>query len=216
MRERTIGDEAAPLRRALADWAAKHRAALRGLDDDRFEDFFDQLSDRAADIWEPLLGIADLAGDEVLAQARQAAVALCGRNQGQEESVGVRLLGDIRSVFPEHATDNKLPSMTLVDALAEKEESPWAEWRAGSPLTQAQLARLLAPHGIRPRTIRLPNGQTPKGYHLDQFADAFARYLPALEDSAATTPQPAANRGSSRGGSLMEALGWRRRTTRIP
>jgi Protein of unknown function (DUF3631) len=39
------------------------------------------------------------------------------------------------------------------------------------------LARLLAPFGIVPGTIR--NGdRTPKGYLLARFEDDFARYLP--------------------------------------
>ena len=56
------------------------------------------------------------------------------------------------------------------------EGRPWAEWKAGKPLSANGLARLLAPFGIAPATIRTATG-TPKGYQLTQFEDAFARYL---------------------------------------
>lgn len=61
------------------------------------------------------------------------------------------------------------------------EERPWAEWKASKgasakPLTPTQLARLLKPFGIAPRgTIRI-GAKTAKGYHRDQFAEAWRRY----------------------------------------
>ncbi len=61
------------------------------------------------------------------------------------------------------------------------EGRPWAEWKAGKPITANGLARVLAPFGIKPATIRTSEG-TPKGYQLGQFEDAFVRYLPG-EDS---------------------------------
>jgi hypothetical protein len=54
-----------------------------------------------------------------------------------------------------------------------------------------QLARLLKALKIAPGTIRMDDGQTPKGYHRRAFDDAWARYLsrdPPVQ--TATTPQP--------------------------
>ena len=65
-------------------------------------------------------------------------------------------------------------------ALIAIEGRPWAEWKAGKPITANGLARLLAPFAIAPGTIRTGTG-TPKGYQLAQFEDAFARYLPGEE-----------------------------------
>jgi hypothetical protein len=65
-------------------------------------------------------------------------------------------------------------------ALVAIEGRPWAEWKAGKPLSANGLARLLAPFGIAPATIRTAAG-TPKGYQFAQFEDAFARYLPGDE-----------------------------------
>ena len=86
------------------------------------------------------------------------------------------LLIDIRVIFAERGLD-RLSSAELVMALIAIEGRPWAEWKAGKPITANGLARLLAPFGIAPATIRTAAG-TPKGYQLAQFDDAFARYLP--------------------------------------
>ena len=40
-----------------------------------------------------------------------------------------------------------------------------------------QLAKQLAPYGIKSKTVRVDKYGTPKGYELSQFDDAFARYL---------------------------------------
>jgi len=44
-------------------------------------------------------------------------------------------------------------------------------------LTTRKLASELKPFGIAPRVFREGN-RTPRGYALDQFEDAFAKYLP--------------------------------------
>jgi len=58
----------------------------------------DELSDRQADICEPLLAIAELAGDEWLERARGALVKLCCQTE-EDDSLGVNLLSAIRSAF---------------------------------------------------------------------------------------------------------------------
>ena len=58
LRHRVVEPQAAPLRDALEAWA---KEATEGLGD-AFPHLPDELSDRAADGWEPLFAIADLAG----------------------------------------------------------------------------------------------------------------------------------------------------------
>jgi len=96
-----------------------------------------------------------------------------------DQSARVTLLADIRAIFAERHAD-RLPSAELVAALIAIEGRAWAEWRGGKAITANGLARLLAPFGIKPGTIRI-GGETPKGYQLSQFEDAFARYLPGGE-----------------------------------
>jgi hypothetical protein len=45
---------------------------------------------------------------------------------------------------------------------------------------------MLKPYGIKPHTIRLPDGSTPKGYLLEDFADTWNRYIPTAATSATT------------------------------
>ena len=133
-RERTIAAEAAPLRERLEQWAEENDDRLARLDLAPL----DELGDRAADIWEPLLGIADWLARSGSPGAR-GGVEL-GRDAVDDESLGVQLLGDIRAVFDEQGTD-RLASATLAEALAEIEESPWGEWH-GKPITAHGVARL--------------------------------------------------------------------------
>ena len=62
------------------------------------------------------------------------------------------------------------------------ETAPWATWNKGKPISQRQVAGLLKPYGIKPKTIKLktvpstPEGTTAKGYLLEWFVDAFSRF----------------------------------------
>jgi hypothetical protein len=166
------GESFMTLRRKAARWAADNIEALKAARPLVPEG----LNDRAADNWEPLLAIADLAGGDWPSQARAAALKLSGDAEGDTRSTREQLLADVRTVFVERSAD-RLPSAALVDALIRIEGHPWAEYgKAGKPLTQNQLARLLKPFAIVPEVIRVGT-ETPRGYRLDQFTEAFERYL---------------------------------------
>lgn len=64
-------------------------------------------------------------------------------------------------------------------------------------MSPRQLSIRLGEFGIVPGTIRLTNGTTPKGYYLEKFRDAFARYLSATAVQSATPPQPSSSAASS-------------------
>ena len=92
------------------------------------------------------------------------------------QSIGVRLLADPRDLCG--TASGPAASAELVAALVAIEGRPWAEWgKAGKPITANGLARLLAPFGIVPDTIRTGD-RTPKGCQLARFEDALERYLP--------------------------------------
>ena len=92
---------------------------------------------------------------------------------------GAMLLADIREIFDEMG-DTHVPSAELVGRLSEMEERPWPEWRQGKPMTAPQLARALAPFGVRPANIRR-GMEVVKGYRREHFEEAWTRYLPAKE-----------------------------------
>jgi len=52
-----------------------------------------------------------------------------------------------------------------------------ATYNRGKPITPRQVATLLKGYGIQSKTIRMTFNQTPKGYVVSQFQDAFKRYL---------------------------------------
>jgi hypothetical protein len=135
-----------------------------------------QLSDRMKDVWEPLFAIAELAGPTWAEQARHAAVKLATNREVEDDAIAVQLLADIRSVL---AVRDRITTRDLIAELAALYESPWATYRRDDkPITAAILGALLRPFEIRSRSIRLPDGTTPKGYLREQFEDAFLRYLP--------------------------------------
>ena len=137
-----------------------------------------ELPDRAADIAEPLLAIAETCGHGVAASARIALLELCGRHR-EDDSLGVRLLLDVRILFDE-CREDRIASATLAARLAAIEESPWGP-RFGRDFDARALAKLLKPFAIRPRGIRLADDSTPRGYHREDFADAWARFTPSSE-----------------------------------
>jgi hypothetical protein len=177
----------ADLARKLARWAAD---TGRSLSTDPA--IPEAMGDREGDISVPLLAIADRAGRAWADRGRRALLALF-RAQAAEDGnseAGTLLLGDIRVIFTEKG-EERLPSVAIVAALAEMESRPWPEWKAGKPITVRQLARVLAPFGVRPGTYRPPGGAAVKGYFRDDFAEAWNRYLSA--NSSPTAPKGAAD-----------------------
>lgn len=180
------GGELREIGRKAARWVADHLAALR----DAQPKPPTQIHDRAADAWSPLFAIADLAGGVWPERARRAAVELTGNGDDQGSTL-VALLADIQAAFSARASD-RLSSEDLATDLGGLEHRPWAEDRAGRPITKARLARMLAPLHISPGTVRLADGRTAKGYYRSVFDDAFARYLPP-ENVTPSQPQDSAD-----------------------
>ena len=160
------------LRRKCARWAADHHDSMRDADPDMPPGFYN----RRADNWRALFAIADAAGGDWSARAREAARVLAG-TANADDSVRVELLRDIRAAFGELDCD-RLSSAQLIDSLTRDPESRWTEFDHGKKITQRQLARLLRSFNIVSASMRLPDGSTPKGYKREAFEDAFTRYLP--------------------------------------
>ena len=139
-----------------------------------------ELNDRAADIWEPLLAIAELAGGDWPQLARQAAIGLS--EAGQERSAIGSLLLDILILFKAANTD-RLFTRAMVAGLNSLGERFWAESRSGKPITDLWLAKQLRPYEIHPRSLRIGDAAS-RGYLEADFADAFKRYVPRSEIEA--------------------------------
>jgi putative DNA primase/helicase len=163
-------DDLDQLARMIRRWVTDNAQQIQSAE----PDMPDGLANRAADNWRSLLAIADVAGGEWPARARNAARS--GRAGDDDQSVRALLLSDIRCIFEDRSSD-RIGSAELIAALVAIEGRPWVEWRSGKPISPHGLARQLAPFGIVPATIRLEAG-TAKGYQCAHFEDAFARYLP--------------------------------------
>jgi Protein of unknown function (DUF3631) len=135
----------------------------------------DALGDRAQDNWEPLLAIANCAGENWVQRATTAALELSGIAEASQ-SPGNELLADIQRVFETKKVE-RISMADLVAALIEDDEAPWLTWNRGKPLSTRQLGRMLSAYGIQSKTVRVGYGNPPKGYELSYFEDAFARYL---------------------------------------
>jgi hypothetical protein len=170
-RLRKVRPEAEQLRADAGAWAQAHIPILT----DSEPDLPEELDDRAQDIVEPLLAIADVVGGEWPERARRVVIALAGTTAREDsESLGVRLLRDIRSVFDKEDVD-RLSTSTILEKLHRADEAPWGSLR-GEPLDARGLAQLLKPYGIQPEQLRIGEDKV-RGYRRGAFKDAWERYL---------------------------------------
>jgi hypothetical protein len=182
MRRRAPGESVAPYRvrrdgpplkalsGRLTDWLAGHLNELEAAEPTM------PLEDRAADTWEPLVAVADLAGGDWPARVRHAAVVLTAEaDEAGAESDRIRLLADCRTAF---ADLDAIPTGTLLDRLKADPEAPWSSY-GSTGLTPVKLSELLREYDIRSRNVRFgpPVGQA-KGYTRADFTDAWSRYTP--------------------------------------
>ncbi|AUX78119.1 DUF3631 domain-containing protein [Sinorhizobium fredii] len=159
------------LRRKAARWAEDHMTLLEEAD----PKVPDALSDRARDNWTPLLAIAEIAGGDWPDRAAISARQLSSRDDDEGEAE--MLLQDLRAIFARKKADS-LWTDTIVEALVEIEDRPWAEFRRGQPITAHALSRLLKPFNVFPRKIRLDGAQVKRsGYERERLEPVWRRYI---------------------------------------
>jgi hypothetical protein len=175
-REREGRAQAAPIADQLVAWAPGAVDSLRAMR----PAFPDGLRDRAEDVLEPLLAIADLAGEPWPTRARAAAVTLLGNRPVQHDSMAVQLLADIRVAFANAGMPELLASKDLRASLIALEDRPWAAWgRHEKPISGVAVANLLGSFHIAPTDPVRIQGKPERAYRRQDFDDAWARYLPA-------------------------------------
>ncbi|CAN5523454.1 DUF3631 domain-containing protein [soil metagenome] len=170
-RPRINGPDAAKLHDRLTDWSNDVRAVAS----DTWPDIPSGVEDRAADVWEALLAVADLAGGHWPATARATAVTLVTASMGRAPSIGVMLLRDLRTVFSSQASE-RLSTESILTELKGMEEAPWGVIRRGEPLDARGLAQRLKRYDICPELQRV-DGTVSRGYTRAQLSDAWGRYL---------------------------------------
>jgi hypothetical protein len=165
-RRREIEPEAQALSASLSAWSEDHLNALAVLR----PDIPAELGDRAADCWEPLVAIADLAGGDWSERARHTALRLSATPNETTLSPGIRLLDAIQTVLAAKR-QSQIGSAELARAINDSEV-----WPTRDPIDTRELAARLRPFDVQPRLLRHGN-EVFRGYRCEEFADAFVRYL---------------------------------------
>jgi hypothetical protein len=146
--------------------------------------------DRSAELWEPLIAIADKAGAAWAEAARKACIAMCAASQDNRASLGVRLLSDLKIIFTGAGDPEALHTEVILHWLwagpdhGLEDDAPWNELH-GKPLGVRGLASLLKPYGIKSVKVSV-DGRKLQGYRREALWDAWQRYLP----SETAEPEP--------------------------
>jgi len=180
-RHRIHAPEGHTIRNRLAEWAREY-------DLEAWPRMPPGVEDRDADLWEPLLAVADAAGGEWPSLARSACVELVAASRQSTPSLGIRLLADLQTVFGDK---DHMSTEDIIHALCALDEAPWAEL-SGKPINARRLAGLIARYGIKSTKIRLGE-VTRQGYRREDLWDAWQRYLQSSEEpeQPELTEQPA-------------------------
>ncbi len=118
------------------------------------------VEDRPADVWEPLLAIADAAGGAWPTRARAACAELVKVAASGEASLGVRLLGDLRTIFgdvdalhTETILDDRTSLMRRRGPTSGESRSTRVDWPGSSPATRSRRRRSRSTAGRSRATV---------------------------------------------------------------
>jgi hypothetical protein len=161
--------ESAELRRRCAEFVEQHRNEIAKAEPAIPEG----LNDRAADIWEPLLVLADLAGGDWPERGRQAALALSGGEQ--TNNLISTLLLDCLLIFVQGKAE-RMFTRELVQKLNAFPPRPWRELSKGKPIDDIWLAKQLRPFAVRPQIFRIGE-DLARGYAHQDFVEPTRRYV---------------------------------------
>ncbi len=189
MRKRAPNEKVEPYRQrihekqghVLRDQLAKWADTVRDRVANAWPEMPEGITDRPADVWEPLLAVADAAGGTWPTRARAACLELVhAAHDNDEASLGVRLLTDLRDkVF---CGADRMPTAAILECLLRMDDAPWGDLD-DKPINSRTLAKMLGQYvtlankPIKPRGIRTASG-FPKGYYAEDLTDAWTRYCP--------------------------------------
>jgi hypothetical protein len=165
-RDRLHRPEGQKLQTLIASWAATVETL-------EYPQLPEGVEDRDADVWEPLLMVADLAGGDWPQRAREACLKFIAEKPESSVSLGVRLLTDLKTIWPGNAAT--MSTTEILRGLCELDEAPWADLY-GEGLKPRKLAQLLGDYDIKSRDVRSTFG-VHKGYRREDLWDTWARYV---------------------------------------
>lgn len=183
MKRRRQGQTVEPYRRrvnapeaeALTERISTFAEAVRSDVSAAWPELPEGIEDRDADIWEPILAIADAAGGHWPTTARTAAVVMVAKAKEKPATLGIKLLSDIRDVIGDR---DRISTNELLEGLHAIETAPWSNIK-GEPIDSRFLAKVLSKYDIPTNNTFKIGAHSVKGYQLRHLYDAFERYLPA-------------------------------------
>lgn len=182
-RERVNGAELGRTHDRLAAWARSARKRIG----DPWPTMPDSITDRDADVWEPLLAVAEAAGGHWPETARAAAVAMVTDSRDRPATLGIRLLADVRRIIGDR---KRISATDLLGELIAIDDAPWGDLGGRGAIDGRYLGKTFSAYGIPlAHTLRFdPSaGGTRRGWDTRDFADAWSRYLPPTPASSVRT-----------------------------
>lgn len=174
-----------PAARALSERLALFLESVRLHLANAWPELPEGIEDRDADIWEPIIAVADAAGGHWPTTSRNAATVMVATSKKKPTTLGIRLLADIRTVLGDR---DRISTSDLLGELHELDTAPWGNIK-GEPIDARFLARTLSKYEIETNNTLKVDGRPVKGYLRTHFADSWDRYL------AATPMEDQSNRG---------------------
>ena len=142
----------------------------------------DLLENRAGDNWQPLMAIANAAGDDWVIEAAKAAQQMSKKDVQDSKSIGRYLLESLDKIITERRKEKReaaqgelgmpaqearlfLPTSDLLEKLNKDEEAPWRESEEGrkAELSPHRLAALLKKYDLRSDEPQIA-GERARGY----------------------------------------------------
>lgn len=143
------------------------------------------VEDRAAELWEPLIAVADAAGGHWGETVRAACTELLKVAEERDVSLGVRLLIDLRTVFGEAEA---MTTTAVLEELQRLDEAPWGDLY-GKPLQARNLARMLKQYEVKSTKVKV-DGRALQGYRREDLWEAWERYAPSFTPAQTEPPEP--------------------------
>lgn len=142
--------------------------------------YLEGLNDRAKDIWQPILAIAEYAGSDWLEMAKHAALEISGKEVDVQSKESVMLAAISKAVSLKKV--KRITVHELMDLIADDSEVEWSPYSKTRDLKSREMTKILRKFGVHSKTIRVGaagSEGTAKGYSVDQFGDVFSRYVDA-------------------------------------
>ena len=157
-RSRSHEPEGFEIRDRLADWAD----AVGATTGESIPSMPTGIVDRPAEVWEPLIALADAAGGHWPRTARKACRHLCHTAASRHQSLGIRLLSDLKIAFGDAKVLHTREILNRLCGGGELEaDAPWRDLR-GKQLNAYDLARHLRSYGVTSTKLRI-EGQVLQG-----------------------------------------------------